>query len=81
MHHYEGRAKSAGEHWRLMDPIRRVDEDGGIYDLVRVFFEEFRFFPFSPRDDLIDAISRIYDMDPMPAIRYEKVVVEDYIDA
>jgi hypothetical protein len=81
MHHYEGRAKSAGEHWRLMDPIRRVDEDGGIYDLVRVFFEEYRFFPFSPRDDLIDAMSRIYDMTPMAAIRFEKVVVEDYIDA
>lgn len=80
-HQQESRAKANGEHWRLFDPLRRVDEDGNIYDLTRVFFEEFRFFPFSPRDDLIDAISRIYDMEPMPAVQHEVVEALDYPDA
>lgn len=77
----ERRAQSNGEYWRLMEPLRRIDEDGNIYDLTRVFFEEYAFFPFSPRDDLVDAISRIYDMEPMPAVRHEVVHVQDYVDA
>lgn len=81
LHQFERRARQNGELWRLMEPIKRVDEDGNLYDLVRVFFEEFVFFPFSPRDDLIDAMSRIYDMDPRPAVTHERVVVEDYEDA
>lgn len=81
LHQLERRAVSHGERWRLMDPLRRLDEDGNIYDLVRVFFEEYRFFPFSPRDDFIDAMSRIYDMEPAPAIPFETVAVEDYVDA
>lgn len=77
----EVKVRTAGELWRLMEPLRRLDEDGNIYDLVRVFFEEYGFFPFSPRDDLIDAMSRIHDMDPMPAVMHEQVEVEDYVDA
>ena len=80
-HKQERQVVNAGEMHRLIDPIRRVDEDGAIYDLTRVFFEEFRFFPFSPRDDFIDSMSRIYDMDPMKAVRHETVTVEDHIDA
>lgn len=77
----ERQALANGERWRLMEPIRRIDEDGNIYDFVRVFFEEYRFFPFSPRDDLIDATSRIYDMDPCAPVQHERVVIEDYVDA
>ena len=72
--------KQSGEHWRVFDPIRRLDEDKNIYDLTRVFFQEYALHPFAPRDDLIDAISRIYDMEPMPAIRHETVHIEDYAD-
>jgi hypothetical protein len=81
LHEFERRAKANSEHYRIFDPIRRVDEDGAIYDLTRVFFEEFRFYPFSPRKDLVDATSRIYDMEPMPARPFESVEVEDYVDA
>ncbi len=81
LHQIERRAKGHGELHRLMDPIRRIDEDGNIYDLVRVCFEEVRFFPFSPRDDFIDSLSRIYDMEPRPAVLHERVMVEDYPDS
>jgi len=77
----EKRCRAHGELWRLMDPIKRLDEDGNIYDLTRVFFEEFRFFPFSPRDDLIDAMSRIYDLEPAAPVLHERVPVMDYPDA
>lgn len=80
LHRYESRALARGERYRVFEPLRRIDEDGNIYDLVRVFFEEYAFFPFSPRDDLIDAMSRIYDMNPQPARRHEQVPQEDYVD-
>jgi hypothetical protein len=80
-HAEERRVLASGEKWRIVDALRRLDEDGNIYDVTRLFFEEFRFFPFSPHDDLIDAVSRIYDMKPMPAIRHETFEVADYPDA
>lgn len=54
------------ERHRLTEPIRRIDEDGKLYDLTRVFFEEYRLQPFAPHDDLLDATSRIQDMEPTP---------------
>lgn len=53
----------AGEDWRLCSPIRRTDADGDVYDLVHGFLDEYRYFPFAPRDDFLDACSRVYDMD------------------
>lgn len=77
----EKRCQANGELWRLIEPLRRVDEDSNIYDLTRVFFTEYGFFPFSPRDDLIDAIARLYDMEPRAAVILEKIMVEDYADS
>jgi hypothetical protein len=70
----------AGERWRLISPIKRIDETKTVYDLTRVFFEEFALFPFSPRDDLIDAVSRIYDMEAVPPVSFERIEVQDYSD-
>ena len=46
------------------EPIKREDETGKTYDLTRDFFEEVLLFPFGSHDDLLDACSRIYDMEP-----------------
>jgi hypothetical protein len=80
LHAREREAKASGEHWRTVDPIMRRDEDGNLYDLTRVFFEEFALFPFSPRDDLLDAMSRVCDMDPQEPILFEQPDPESYPD-
>jgi hypothetical protein len=79
-HKDERRARQNQELFRIFDPIIRKDEDGNLYDLVRIFFEEFRFFPFSPRDDFIDAMSRIYDLEPTAPQRFERYEAQDYAD-
>lgn len=80
-HPEETQVAKDGELWRLISPLRRIDEDRNIYDLTRVLFEEYLFFPFSPRDDLLDAMSRIYDMEPLPASKVESLEPEDYPDS
>lgn len=76
----ERRVLQSGEKHRLMRPLLRKDEDGNLYDLTRVLMEEIAFFPFAAHDDLIDAVSRIYDMDPRPATVLETVQPLDYED-
>ncbi len=49
----------------IAKPIERRNEDGKSYDATRELVDEMIFFPFSPRDDFVDVMSRIYDMNPV----------------
>lgn len=72
-------AIDANQAHRAAKSIRRKDEDGKIYDLTRCFIEEAMFFPFATHDDLVDAISRIFDMElsePQPDPEIE--LLEDW---
>jgi hypothetical protein len=67
-------------------PIRRRDEDGRPYDLTMCLMEELLFFPFAPKDDLVDATSRIFDMEIiLPSVFEENeamaINARDYPDA
>lgn len=53
-----------GQRHRIVQPIKRRDENQDVYDLTRVFMDEFLRHPFAVHDDLLDAVSRIYDIDP-----------------
>jgi hypothetical protein len=68
-----------GEEYRIVDPIKRYDEENKVYDLTAMFFGEYLRFPFAPRDDLIDAVSRIYDMKPVSAEIMDKDLLEPTI--
>lgn len=62
------RVRDEGQAYRIFSPVKRRDHEGNIYSLNAGFLEEFLTFPFSAKKDLIDAASRLYDMDPVPPI-------------
>lgn len=63
------RAIEHGQGWLVARPITAVNEDGEIYDVTKALIDEMLYFPFAPKDDLVDAVSRIYDMGVMtPAV-------------
>jgi hypothetical protein len=61
-----------GMKYRIVTPLKRLDENRDIYDVTRVFIEEAIRHPFARHDDLIDATARIYDIDPYPPVHYER---------
>ena len=56
---------------RVVTALRRRDEDGRIYDVTRAFIEELLLHPFGAYKDMIDATSRVYDLDPHVPIAME----------
>jgi hypothetical protein len=68
--------ETAGTRRRIVAALKRRDENGDIYDLTRAFIEEAVFHPFAPHDDLIDACSRIYDMEPRAPTMFEARAAE-----
>jgi hypothetical protein len=80
------RLKESGQEHRIVRAIVRKDEDDRPYDVTRRLIEEMLFFPFAPHDDLIDAVSRIYDMKPISAgigegKEAEELNEQDWVDA
>lgn len=54
----------SGQEYRISRPIKRVDENDDLYEVWERFKDELGFFPYGSKKDLIDATSRIYDMEP-----------------
>lgn len=60
----QAKAINDGNSHLLAKPIKVVDEEGRIYDLTDYLINtEFLFFPNTTAKDLLDATSRIYDME------------------
>ncbi len=68
-----------GQSFRIVTALKRRNEDGDLYDLTRTFIEEYRLIPFAPHDDFMDAVSRVFDMDPTKPVAYESLRVEPNI--
>lgn len=64
----EREAIEQGEGHLVVQPIKRMNEDRQPYDLTTELFLEFSMHPFSPHDDGLDAMSRFFDVDPVPPL-------------
>lgn len=73
-------ADATNQSYRVVQPIKAIDEDRNVYDVTRALFEELLFFPFSPKDDFVDALSRIYDMEPNKAEIIEAGILDPIED-
>lgn len=62
--------------FRIVTALKRLDENGDVYDLTRMFIEEIRLHPFAPHDDIADAASRIYDLEPKAPVPLEAASAE-----
>ena len=58
------RYNSTGQSYRVARAIRRKSTTGELYDVTADLKLQIHFFPFGGRVDLVDALSRIYDMEP-----------------
>ena len=68
-----------GYEYRIARPIRRKNGSGEIYDLVQQFKMQVHYFPHGKKD-LVDAASRVYDMEPRaPTYREERYVEPDFV--
>lgn len=69
----------SGYDYRISKPIKYKDQEGLIYDLTERFKMQVAYFPFGMKD-LIDAVSRIYDMDPkVPMIVDQSRLEPEYV--
>lgn len=60
-------ALEGGSEDLICKAIKRYDENGKVYDVTDKFIEEYLYFPFGEYKDMVDATSRIYDMEALPA--------------
>jgi hypothetical protein len=68
--------REQGQPFRIFTPVRRRDHEGNAYSLNKGFIEEFLHYPFSAKKDLIDATSRLYDMNAVPPIIVDQRALE-----
>ena len=70
------RVIDAGQKYRIFSPVKRADENRSTYALNKTLLDEYLVYPFSVHDDLLDACSRIYDIDYVPPILIDERTLE-----
>lgn len=75
------RIREQGQSFRIFAPVKRRDHEGNLYSLNAGFLEEYLTYPFSAKKDLIDACSRIYDMEPVPPVLVDESALEPTVYA
>jgi hypothetical protein len=68
-----------GYDYRIARTIKRKDENNQTYNLSEQLKEQIFYFPFGGKKDLVDALSRIYDMEPRaPSYREQRYSEPEY---
>jgi phage terminase large subunit-like protein len=70
------KVREGGQAFRIFKPVRAKDHEGNVYSLNKGFLDEYLTYPFSAKKDLIDAVSRIYDMGPVPPVLIDESTLE-----
>jgi hypothetical protein len=70
------RVREAGEEWRVLKPVQRIDQDKRPYWLNKVFLDEYLVYPFSKHDDFLDSASRFEDIDLPPPVLVDEKALE-----
>jgi hypothetical protein len=70
------RMKLSGYEYRIARPIVRRNENGELYNLSDRFRMQVGFYPFTGLKDLIDAVSRIYDLEPRAPEHIDSMILE-----
>ncbi len=74
------RMRESGQSFRVLQPVKKKDHEGNLYSLNKTFLDQYLFFPYAVHDDLIDACSRIYDMDYQPPVIMEQGSCEPEVE-
>lgn len=68
--------RESGQPYRVFSPVRRMDHEGNAYSLNKKIFDQYARYPFVTHDDVLDAQSRLYDMDPEPPVLIDPTMLE-----
>ena len=69
-----------GYGYRISKPMIRFDGENNKYDMVDQFRMQVHYFPFGGKKDLVDAASRVYDMEPhRPTYNEPNYAEPDYV--
>lgn len=71
--------KDAGEPYRIFSPVRARDHEGELYSLNKQLLTEYLVYPYAVHDDVLDAVSRIYDMDVTPPVVVDEKALQPVI--
>lgn len=72
----QARMRAEGAVFRILKPVRRRDHEGNAYGLNAGLLSEYLTYPFSAHDDFLDALSRIYDLDPVSPVIVDERTLE-----
>lgn len=70
------RRMKEGYEYRIARPIKRKNHLGEAYDLTAEMRSQIFYFPYGGKKDLVDALSRIYDMEPRAPVYREQRYAE-----
>jgi hypothetical protein len=60
--------RAAGQEFRIFKPQFRLDHNRKLYSVHGTFMAEVHAFPYASHDDILDAVSRVYDMESLAPI-------------